>query len=89
MPAEDWTVNVLMDTGSVRAQARTALAAVFLILCIAALAVAVLMQRRMRLNERMRCRPKRATNWSGASRSARPILPASTAASRRRSPSGG
>jgi len=53
MTAEDWTVNVLLDTGSVRAQARTALAAVFLFLCIAGLAFAVLRQRRMRLNERM------------------------------------
>jgi two-component system C4-dicarboxylate transport sensor histidine kinase DctB len=53
MPAEDWTVNVLMDTSSIRAQARTALAAVFLILCIAGLAVAVVRQRRMRLAERL------------------------------------
>ncbi|MFA1621688.1 ATP-binding protein [Rhizobium mongolense] len=53
MPAEDWTVNVLMDTGSIRTQARTALGAVFLILCIAGLAIAILRQRRMRLNERM------------------------------------
>ena len=53
MPAEDWTVHVLMDTGSIRTQARTALAAVFLILCIAGLAVAIIRQRRMRLNERM------------------------------------
>jgi two-component system C4-dicarboxylate transport sensor histidine kinase DctB len=53
MAAEDWTVNVLLDTGSIRAQSRTALAAVFLILCIAVLAFAILRQRRMRLNERM------------------------------------
>jgi two-component system C4-dicarboxylate transport sensor histidine kinase DctB len=53
MPAEDWTVNVLLETGSIRAQARTALAAVFLILCIVALALAVVRQRRMRLAERM------------------------------------
>ncbi|MBY3369410.1 sensor histidine kinase [Rhizobium laguerreae] len=53
MPAEDWTVNVLMETSSIRAQARTALAAVFLFLCIAGLAVAVLRQRRARLAERM------------------------------------
>jgi two-component system C4-dicarboxylate transport sensor histidine kinase DctB len=53
MQAEDWTVNVLLDTGSVRAQARTALVAGFLMLCIAGLAFAVLRQRRMRLNERM------------------------------------
>jgi two-component system, NtrC family, C4-dicarboxylate transport sensor histidine kinase DctB len=53
MPAEDWTVNVLMDTGSIRTQARTALAAAFLFLCIAGLAIAVIRQRRMRLNERL------------------------------------
>nr|WP_312862155.1 sensor histidine kinase [Rhizobium sp. P32RR-XVIII] len=53
MAAEDWTVHVLMETGSIRTQARTALAAVFLILCIAGLAVAIIRQRRMRLNERM------------------------------------
>ncbi len=46
-------MNVLMETSSIRAQARTALAAVFLILCIAGLTVAVLRQRRARLAERM------------------------------------
>ncbi len=53
MPAEDWTVNVLMDTSSIRAQARTALVVIFLILCIAALTFAILRQRRMRLAERL------------------------------------
>jgi two-component system C4-dicarboxylate transport sensor histidine kinase DctB len=53
MAAEDWTVNVLMETGSIRTQARTSLAAVSLVLCIAGLAFAILRQRRVRLNERM------------------------------------
>ncbi|WP_281041106.1 sensor histidine kinase [Rhizobium sp. BK251] len=53
MPEEDWTVNVLMETSSLRTQAHTALAAVFLFLCIGGLGLAVLRQRRMRLNERM------------------------------------
>ena len=54
MPAEDWTVNVLMETSSIRAQARTgACCSAFSFLCIAGLAVAVLRQRRARLAERM------------------------------------
>lgn len=54
MPEADWTVNVLMDTASVRVQARTTLIALVLFLCLAGLAVAALMQRRARIVERLR-----------------------------------
>ncbi|WP_407070449.1 sensor histidine kinase [Neorhizobium alkalisoli] len=53
MPDAGWTVNVLMDTNSVRTQAKTATVAALLTLCLAGLALAVLMQRRARLDERM------------------------------------
>ncbi|WP_372353112.1 ATP-binding protein [Pararhizobium sp. YC-54] len=54
MPEADWTVNVLMDTASVRAQARTTIIAVVLFLCLTGLALAIVLQRRARLAERMR-----------------------------------
>ena len=54
MPEADWTVNVLMDTASVRAQARTTVIAIVLFLCLAGLAMAIVLQRRARLAERMR-----------------------------------
>jgi two-component system C4-dicarboxylate transport sensor histidine kinase DctB len=54
MPEADWTVNVLMDTASVRAQARTTIIAIVLFLCLAGLALAIVLQRRARLAERMR-----------------------------------
>jgi two-component system C4-dicarboxylate transport sensor histidine kinase DctB len=54
MPEADWTVNVLMDTASVRAQARTTIIAIVLFLALASLALAIVMQRRARLAERMR-----------------------------------
>lgn len=54
MPEADWTVNVLMDTASVRAQARTTVIAIVLFLCLAGLALAIVLQRRARLAERMR-----------------------------------
>jgi two-component system, NtrC family, C4-dicarboxylate transport sensor histidine kinase DctB len=54
MPEADWTVNVLMDTASVRAQARTTIIAIVLFLCLTGLALAIVMQRRARLAERMR-----------------------------------
>jgi two-component system C4-dicarboxylate transport sensor histidine kinase DctB len=54
MPEADWTVNVLMDTASVRTQARTTIIAVVLFLGIASLVFAIVMQRRARLAERMR-----------------------------------
>lgn len=49
----DWTVSVLMDTGSVHAQARTAVVALVLLLCVAGLVGGVIIQRRARLNERI------------------------------------
>ncbi len=54
MPEAGWTVNVLMDTASVRAQARTTIIAIVLFLCLAGLALAIVLQRRARLAERMR-----------------------------------
>ncbi len=54
-PMDDagWTVNVLMDLNSVRTQAQTGTVAAVLTLCLAALALAIVMQRRARLSERM------------------------------------
>jgi two-component system C4-dicarboxylate transport sensor histidine kinase DctB len=49
----DWTVSVLMETSSVHSQARTAIVALILFLCLAGLAAGVLLQRRARLNERI------------------------------------
>jgi two-component system C4-dicarboxylate transport sensor histidine kinase DctB len=54
MPEADWTVNVLFDTASVRSQARTALIAILLFICLAGLGLAVLWQRRARVVERLR-----------------------------------
>ncbi|RVL67856.1 sensor histidine kinase [Sinorhizobium meliloti] len=53
MPEADWTVNVLTDTASVWTQALTTVAAVMLLLCLAALAIAIIIQRRTRLRERI------------------------------------
>jgi two-component system C4-dicarboxylate transport sensor histidine kinase DctB len=53
MPGAGWTVNVLMDTASVRWQAKTMMAAVLLAICLAGFAMAILLQRRARLKERM------------------------------------
>ncbi len=53
MPEADWTVNVLTDTASVRTQALTMVAAVMLLLCLAGLAIAIIIQRRARLRERI------------------------------------
>ena len=54
MPEADWTVNVLMDTASVRGQARTVVIALVLFVCLAGLAIAILLQRRARTAERLR-----------------------------------
>lgn len=54
MPEADWTVNVLLDTASVRAQARTTLVAVLLFICLTGLGGAVLWQHRARVVERLR-----------------------------------
>ncbi len=48
-----WTVSVLLDTGSIRAQARTMQIAILLSLCLMFLLLAVVIQRRARLEERM------------------------------------
>nr|WP_245181728.1 sensor histidine kinase [Sinorhizobium mexicanum] len=53
MTEADWTVNVLIDTASVKTQALTAVAAAMLLCGLAGLAVAVLWQRRARLRERL------------------------------------
>ncbi|MFD1746761.1 ATP-binding protein [Rhizobium helianthi] len=53
MPEAGWTVNVLTDTASARAQAQTVVIAGLLLLCLAGLGFAILMQRRARLAERM------------------------------------
>lgn len=48
-----WTVTVLLETGSLHAQARTALVAILLFLCLSTLGLSVVVQRRARLRERM------------------------------------
>ena len=53
MSEAGWTVNVLMDTNSVHARTKTAIAAVLLTLCLAGLALTIFLQRRARLNERL------------------------------------
>lgn len=53
MPEADWTVNVMVDTGSVHTQARTTVVAFVLFLCLTGLAMAILLQRRAQLAERM------------------------------------
>ncbi len=53
MPDADWTVKVLFDTGNIHAQARTMLVAILLFLCLFVLGLAVVIQRRARLQERM------------------------------------
>ena len=53
MKEAGWTVNVLLDTGTVQAQAKTTIIAILLFLCLAGLFLAIILQRRARLNERM------------------------------------
>jgi two-component system C4-dicarboxylate transport sensor histidine kinase DctB len=53
MAEAGWTVNVLIDTSSARARAWTTVAAIVLLLGLAGLGAAVLLQRRARLAERM------------------------------------
>jgi two-component system C4-dicarboxylate transport sensor histidine kinase DctB len=53
MPDAGWTISVLLDTRSARAQALTSVTAALLMLGLAALAGFVLLQRRARLTERM------------------------------------
>src|SRR5690606_8752539 len=53
MPEADWTVSVLLDTASARAQALGVVILAALLLCLAALSTAIVLQRRMRLRERL------------------------------------
>ena len=53
MPEADWTVSVLLDTASARAQALGVVILAALLLCLAALSAAIVLQRRMRLRERL------------------------------------
>ena len=46
MPDAGWTVRVLLDTASLRAQARIVLAATLLLMCAAGFAAVLVMQRR-------------------------------------------
>lgn len=53
MPEAGWTVSVLLDTAPVYAQAMTSVIAALLLLGLAVLAAAILLQRRARLRERL------------------------------------
>lgn len=53
MPEADWTVKVLLDTASARAQAWTTVAALVLLVCLGAMGAAAWLQRRMRVAERL------------------------------------
>ncbi len=53
MPDAGWTVNVLMDTSSVRTQVKTTMIAVVLCLCLAGALVATVLQRRKSLQDRL------------------------------------
>ncbi|WP_244606557.1 sensor histidine kinase [Arsenicitalea aurantiaca] len=53
MPEAGWTVKVLLETGSARAQAGTTVLAALLLLGLAGMAIVSLVQRRARLAERM------------------------------------
>lgn len=53
MPAADWTVKVLLDTASARTQALTVVVALMLLVGLGAMGVAVWLQRRARLAERL------------------------------------
>ncbi len=53
MPEADWTVKVLLDTASVRAQVLTTITALVLFVALAAMGAAVWLQRRARLAERL------------------------------------
>lgn len=54
MPEAGWTVAVLMDTVSVRAQAQNSTIVAVLLVCLGFFGVAMLAQRRMRLAERIK-----------------------------------
>jgi len=56
LPAEDWTINLLVPTASARSQTLTTVLLVGLILAVATLVAALIWQRRRRLIERLRAR---------------------------------
>ncbi|WP_137131767.1 sensor histidine kinase [Rhizobium sp. FY34] len=58
MPEAGWTVNVLTETTLARAQAQTVMVAGLLMLCLAGLGLAILLQRRARLAERLHLQAK-------------------------------
>ncbi len=53
MPDAGWTVRVLLDTAYLRAQARIVVIAAMLLICVAAFAAVLVMQRRRSLAERL------------------------------------
>jgi two-component system C4-dicarboxylate transport sensor histidine kinase DctB len=53
MPEADWTVSVMLDTASARAQAATATIIALLAIALGTLAAAIYIQRRARLQERL------------------------------------
>ncbi len=53
MPEADWTVSVLLETASARAQAATATVIALLAIALGSLAAAVIIQRRARLRDRL------------------------------------
>ncbi|GGA60852.1 sensor histidine kinase [Pelagibacterium lentulum] len=53
MPEADWTVKVLLDTASARAQAVTTIVVLLLVVGLATMAAAIYLQRQARLRERM------------------------------------
>ncbi len=53
MPEAGWTVNVLIDTSSIRTQVKTTMVAIVLCLCLVGALIAAMLQRRRRLRERL------------------------------------
>lgn len=53
MPEAGWTVNVLIDTSSIRTQVKTTMVAIVLCLCLVGTLVAAMLQRRRRLQDRL------------------------------------
>lgn len=88
-PMQDagWTVSVLMDTGSLRTQVKTAMIAIILCLCLAAALIAAMLQRRRRLRERLTHQAEAQAELERRVESARPIWHGSIRKSNTRSPS--
>lgn len=53
MPEAGWTVNVLIDTSSIRTQVKTTMVAIVLCLCLVGALIAAMLQRRKRLRDRL------------------------------------